>query len=172
MKILKLLTMTITVILFSSCSQKLLNFKLISSKNVDLSKASTFVKGKDKVEGNDVVHIIVIIPTGKINFNKALDMAIGSVPGCVALLDGSIYSKFWFIPYIYGKQTAVIEGIPLIDPSLVYNSNDLPKYGKVELNKQGEIKKTQSISATEYYSLKSKIVKDSKEIKFNNTTSL
>ncbi len=98
MKKLKLIILIITATLFGNCSNKILNFSIISSKNVELSKAATFVKGKEKIEGKDIAHIIIIFPTGMIDFNKAMDNAINSIPGCVALLNGTIYSKAWFIP--------------------------------------------------------------------------
>jgi len=133
-----------------------------------LSKGATFERGKQRVEGVDMVHWIICFPTGTVNMKEALDRAIESTPGCVALLDGVIYTKFWWIPYIYGQQSALIEGTPLIDPSLAYNSNDMPKYGKIEMNKNGEIKSVEKISTTEYFALKDKIVKGA-EIKFEKS---
>jgi hypothetical protein len=166
---LKLMILSMTAIIFSSCSHRVLDFTLISSKNVDLSKGASFVRGKNRVEGKDKVHWIIIIPTGTVNIKEAIDRAIESTPGCVALLDGVIYTKFWWIPYIYGQQSATIEGTPLIDPSLAYNPTEIPTYGKIELNKKGEIKSVENILSTEYYALKDKIVKDSKETRFKNS---
>jgi hypothetical protein len=163
------LAFCLLVTILSSCSQRVLDFTLISSKNIDLSKAATFVKGKDRVEGKDMVHWIIFIPTGTVSIKEALDRAIESTPGCVALLDGVIYTKFWWIPYIYGKQSATVEGTPLIDPSLAFNSNDIPTYGKIELNKDGEIKSVSNISSTEFYAFKNKIVKNTKGTKFKNS---
>jgi hypothetical protein len=167
---LKLIILAMTALIFSSCSHRVLDFTLISSKNVDLSKAASFLRGKNRVEGKDKVHWIIIIPTGTVNIKEAIDRAIESTPGCVALLDGVIYTKFWWIPYIYGQQSATIEGTPLIDPSLAYNPTEIPTYGKIELNKKGEIKSVENILSTEYYALKDKIVKDSKETRFKNST--
>lgn len=157
---LNLLILVIITLLSSSCSFKVLNFSMLSSKQVDLSKAATFVKGKNKVVGKDIVHIIVIISTRTVKINKAVDRAIENTPGCVALLDGVIYTKFWWIPYIYGKSYAIVEGIPLIDPSLVYTSSKIQSYGKIELNTKGEIKSVESISDKEFYAFKNKIVKE------------
>jgi hypothetical protein len=167
---LTLVILTMTALVVSSCSHRVLDFTLISSKNVDLSKGATFVRGKNRVEGKDIVHWIIIIPTGTVNIKEALDRAIESTPGCVALLDGVIYTKFWWIPYIYGQQSATIEGTPLIDPSLAFNSTEIPTFGKIELNKKGEIKSVKSISNAEYYALKDKIVKESKVTRFKDST--
>ena len=166
------LLLTIVALTFSSCSHRVLDFTLISSKNVDLSKGATFERGKSRVEGKDMVHWIIFIPTGTVSIKEALDKAIESTPGCVALLDGVIYTKFWWIPYIYGQQSATIEGTPLIDPSLAYNSGGIPTYGKIELDKNGEIKSVEDISSTEYLALKDKIVKDSKGTKFNSSLTI
>ena len=166
------LLLTIVALTFSSCSHRALDFTLISSKNVDLSKGATFERGKSRVEGKDMVHWIIFIPTGTVSIKEALDKAIESTPGCVALLDGVIYTKFWWIPYIYGQQSATIEGTPLIDPSLAYNSDEIPTYGKIELDKNGEIKSVEDISSTEYLALKDKIVKDSKGTKFNSSLTI
>jgi hypothetical protein len=162
--------LVLTVLILSSCSHRFLDFTLISSKNVDFSKATTFERGKDRVEGKDMVRWIIVFPTGTVNVKEALDRAIESTPGCVALLDGVIYMKFWYIPYIYGMQSATVEGTPLIDPSLAFNSTGMPTFGKIELNKNGEIKSVESISNTEYYALKDKIVKESKITRFKNST--
>lgn len=164
-----LLSLSLVALFFCSCSHRILDFTLISSKNVDLSKGATFERGKSRVEGKDLVHWIIIIPTGTVNIKEALDRAIESTPGCVALLDGVIYTKFWWIPYIYGQQSATIEGTPLIDPSLVFNLNEIPTYGRIELDKKGGIKNVKNISSTEYLALKDKIVKNSKKTKFKNS---
>ena len=166
------LSLSIIAIIFSSCSHRVLDFTLISSKNVDLSKGASFERGKSRVEGEDMVHWIIFIPTGTVNIKEALDKAIESTPGCVALLDGVIYTKFWWIPYIYGQQRATIEGTPLIDPSLVYNSDEVPTYGMIELDENGEVKNVENISSTEYLALKDKIVKNSIETEFNSSLTI
>ncbi|MBL7973754.1 MAG: hypothetical protein JNJ85_02505 [Candidatus Kapabacteria bacterium] len=157
---------------FTGCSFRVLDFTLISSKNVDLSKATTFIRGKSRVDGKDMMHLIIIIPTGTASIKEALDRAIESTPGCVALLDGVVYSKFWYIPYIYGQQSAVVEGTPLIDPSLGYNQSDIPTYGKIEINKGNGKGVIEEISEQEFLALKSNIVKDSNQKKFTNSTDI
>jgi len=169
---LTLIMLSIVAIILSSCSHRVLDFTLISTKNIDLSNASSFVRGHQRVEGEDMVHWIIIIPTGSVNIKEAIDRAIESTPGCVALVDGVIYTKFWWIPYIYGQQSATIEGTPLIDKSLANNLNDIPEYGKIEIDKNGKIKSVENISSPEYYALKDKTVKNSKEKRFKNSSEL
>jgi len=166
---LNFVVLSLTALIFNSCSHRVLDFTLISTKNVDLSKAAFFEKGKQRVNGEDKVHIIIFIPTGSVSIKEAVDKAIETTPGCVALLDGVIYTKFFWIPYIYGQTSATVEGTPLIDKSLTYVPSDIPAYGKMEIDKYGETKGIVKISSTEYYALKDKIAKDSKEIRFKNS---
>ncbi len=172
MKNLSIILLLSSLFLLSSCSHRVLDFTLISSKNVDLSKGASFVRGKNRVEGKDMVHWIVIFPTGTVNIKEAVDKAIESTPGCVALLDGVIYTKFWWIPYIYGQQSATIEGTPLIDPSMAKNNEDLPTFGKIELDKNGDIKSVVNLSPQEYSTYRSRVTSDSKDVKFNTTLEL
>ena len=115
------------------------------------------------------MHWIIIVPTGIVDVKNALDKAIESTPGCVAILDGVVYHKYWWIPYIYGQESFVIEGTPLIDPSLVKNDSEMPAYGKIELDKNLEIKSVSSLSAANYTILKNKVVKKSDETKFQSS---
>jgi hypothetical protein len=102
----------------SGCSQRYIDFTTISSKNIDMTRGAEFERGHQRVVGVDKAHIIVIIPTGTPNAKEALDRAIESTPGAVALLDGVITNKSWYIPYIYGQASVEVEGTPLIDPRL------------------------------------------------------
>lgn len=165
----KIIWAILTITVISSCTHRILDFTLISSKNVDISKFNGFVKGKERVRGNDMVHWVIIFPTGTVSIKEALDRAIESKPGCVALLDGVIYSKFWLVPYIYGQQTLTIEGTPLIDPSNAQSSMGSPSYGKIELDKNGEIKKVEKIDSKEYLELKGKVAADSKSSRFSSS---
>ena len=101
------------------CTTRLVDFTMISTKNVDLSKGASFTRGPHRIEGIDMVHMIILIPTGVPNMKEAIDRAIETVPGAVALMDGVVSQKVWFIPLIYGQSMFVVEGTPLIDPSLV-----------------------------------------------------
>lgn len=155
--------MAITGVLFmtlTGCTHRLIDFTLISSKNVDLAKGASFVRGKNRVEGKDKVHIVLVFPTGSYNLKEAVDRAIETTPGAVALLDGVVYTKFWYVPLIYGQSMAVVEGTPLIDPALAVLNNkaDLP-YKKVVLNKSGEIEFVETLTVGEFQSIKEKLQK-------------
>ena len=114
--------MYIALIVFGAfetgCTTRLTDFTIISSKNIEWSRANEYQRDVKRVKGKDVTHIIIFIPTGIPNAKEALDRAIESYPGAVALLDGVITHNFWYIPYIYGQQSYIVEGTPLIDPKI------------------------------------------------------
>ncbi|WP_278386434.1 hypothetical protein [Stutzerimonas kunmingensis] len=131
----KLVVLALAVGVLSGCTQRYIDFTTISSKNMDMSRGADFERGEKRVMGEDKSHIIVFIPTGQPNAKEALDRAIESTPGAVALLDGVITHKFWWIPYIYGQTSIEVEGTPLIDPRLkpgyrASNATSVPLAGK------------------------------------------
>lgn len=147
-------------LILTSCTQRLFDFTIISTKNIEISKLASLQKMDKRVEGEDVAHLIIIVPTNTIRIDQAIDNTIESVPGCLALMDGVVYSKFWYIPYVYGQTKYVVEATPLIDPSLSLTPS-IPKFGKVELDKNGKVKAIRPITEEEYYSEKEKIMVDS-----------
>lgn len=165
-----LVALSLATFILCGCSYRVLDFTLISSKNVDLTRSAEFVRGKSRVKGGDMIHWIIVFPTGMVDIKEAVDRAIERTPGCVALLDGVIYRKFWYIPYIYGQDAVVVEGLPLIDPSIALNATESPTYGKIELDKKGEVKEVKTLSSYEYLTLKRKIVKElEEEVNFSNS---
>lgn len=145
---------------FTSCSHRLIDFTVISSKNVDLSQMAKFQRGSQRVEGIDKVHIILFIPTGTPNAKEALDKAIESIPGAVALVDGVITQKFWWIPYIYGQSYFVVEGTPIINPEIVSNIDSQSKcnYMVATLDEKGNFENLNYVSEDEYYIIKEKTI--------------
>ncbi|MEQ1621319.1 MAG: hypothetical protein ABL919_07910 [Methylococcales bacterium] len=102
----------------TGCSTRVADFTIISSKNLDLSRAAEFKRGVTRVHGEDKKSIIVFIPTGQPNAKEAMDRAIEQVPGAVGLVDGVVNQNSWYIPYIYGESSFEVEGTPLIDPAI------------------------------------------------------
>jgi hypothetical protein len=153
----KIFLLTLSSIVLTSCSQRLFDFTIVSTKNINLEKLSSLEKGSERTSGEDKSSIIIFIPTSTIEIDQAIDNTIEGIPGCVALLDGVVYSKFWWIPYIYGEQKFVIEATPLIDPTINTSSRFIPKYGKVCLDKQGKFKSIESIPESEYLAEKKSI---------------
>ncbi|MEQ9261754.1 MAG: hypothetical protein RLP14_01200 [Owenweeksia sp.] len=157
----KILLLSIMSFILTGCSQNLFNFTLVSTKSVQLEKLSSLKRSSEKVVGIDKTSLIIMMPTRKTTIDQAITNTIDAVPGCVALMDGVVYSKFWWIPYLYGEQKFVIEATPLIDPSLTQTSVNLPKYGKVFINKEGNVDSIESVSEAKYLAEKKKIVQNS-----------
>lgn len=156
MKASKIILSLALVFIAASCSYRVMDFTLISSKNVELSKFPTYERGSDRIEGEDTKSIIIIIPTGRPDGKEAIDNAIESTPGAVALVDGVLTYKYFYIPYIYGEYTYIIEGTPLIDPALA-SAEELQKvsdYSVCILDKEGELVKTIEMEEEEYYSFR------------------
>ena len=138
------------------CVTRLADFTIISTKNIDLARGADFKRGASRVQGEDKISIIIFIPTGVPNIKEAIDKAIESVPGAIALLDGVISSKAWYIPYIFGESSYVVEGTPLVDPKLL--ASELPSnYIISRLNRKGQIIETKYVSKTDYDLVKKKI---------------
>jgi len=77
------------------------------------------------VNGQDIAHIIIFIPTKfNVNIENAVDDALDKVPGAVALID--VVVKLRQINAVfYGQVGYIIEGSALIDPKLLPDSAKL-----------------------------------------------
>lgn len=145
------------VAVLSGCVTRLADFTLISTKNVDLTRGASFKRAQSRVTGEDSVSIIIIIPTGVPNMKTAIDKAIESVPGAIALLDGVLSQKIWYIPYIFGKSSFVVEGTPLIDPALNIAAKLQSNRIISRLDDKGNVIETKYLSKAEYESFKKKL---------------
>ena len=155
---LKRLPLLIGLLAFASgCSQRLVDYTMISTKNIDLSRASSFTRAKQRVEGKDTIHIIIFIPTGVPNMKEAIDRAIESVPGAIALVDGVLYHKgFWLL---YGQSWYVIEGTPLIDPALVKApTNPDTGYIVARCDRLGKVERVSHVTQPQYAAIVEKAI--------------
>lgn len=99
--------------LLSGCSQRLVDFTVISTKNVPLTdEAPNLQKANSRVKGTDAKLTVLFIPFGIPDMKEAIDKAIEKYPGAVALTDGVVYSKWWSC-LIAGQSKYVVEGTPL-----------------------------------------------------------
>jgi len=98
--------------LLCSCSHRLVDFTMISTKNVPLDQTLDLAKADKRVKGEDSKGMILSIPLGMPNMKEAIDRAIESYPGAIALSDGVVYSKGWSCLF-YGKNKFVVEGTPV-----------------------------------------------------------
>lgn len=83
-----------------------LSNKLVRFSDFELSRADR-VKN---VEGRDVAHIIILIPTkANPNLEDAIDDALDKGDGDI-MTDAVVHSWSWYIPYIYGQTGWKVEG--------------------------------------------------------------
>ncbi|MDA3833195.1 MAG: hypothetical protein PF495_07335 [Spirochaetales bacterium] len=146
-----ILTAACLGIMSTGCTTRLVDFTAISTKNVDWSRAASYQRAKGRVTGKDTTHILLFIPTGVPNMKEAIDRAIESVPGGVALVDGVVYSKWFWL--LYGQSSYVIEGSVLIDPALA-QSGEKQEFMIAYLDKNGNVGDFSDISQDQYDTLK------------------
>lgn len=135
----------------TGCSSRVTDFTIISTKNFELSRMSEYQRSDIRVEGSDIKHIVIFVPTGIPNAKEAIDKAIESIPGAVALVDGVLSRKFFYIPLIYGQEGFVVRGTALIDPSLVSKKqNDASDEGLfIILDDSGKILQSKQVTLEE-----------------------
>ncbi len=108
---LKLLVSALALtLLLTGCSRRLIDYTVISSKNVrlDLPDGAT----GPRTEGKDGVTVILGIPLGTPNIKEATDKAIENAGSQYdALIDGVISSCF--CAFIFGKSKVKIECKPI-----------------------------------------------------------
>ncbi len=136
-------------LVMTSCVTRIIDFSIISTKNIELHKLSNFEKGYKRTRGTGRIYIIVFVPTGKNNLKEIIDKTIESVPGCVALLDGVISVNYWYIPYLYGQAVYEVEGTPLIDPAMVQKSKNTG-YRILNFNQNGHICASREVTRKTY----------------------
>lgn len=144
------------VVILSGCVTRLGDFTLISTKNIDLTRGASFKRAQSRATGEDSVAIIIFIPTGVPNMKTAIDKAIESVPGAVALLDGVLSYKSFYI-LLFGQYGYIVEGTPLIDPALVSHTALPSNHIITRLDKKGNVVETKYVTKAEYDSFKKKI---------------
>jgi len=146
-KMFKPLVMLTCVLCLAGCTTRLVDFTMISTKNIDLSHAAGFERGKSRISGEDKVMIIIFIPTGVPNIKEAIDQALESVPGAVALMDGVVTSEYFWI--LFGQSGYVVEGTPLIDTAMA--SNELEStYMIVKMNHKGTVSSFRYVNEEEF----------------------
>jgi hypothetical protein len=136
----------------TGCATRLGAFTVISTKSIDWSRASEFTRSNQRVEGEDMYHIIIFIPTKfNITIEDAVDNALQKVPGAIALVDAVLRSKSFYIPYIYGRGGYYIEGTILVDPRLALFDGDSSNYLAFYTEDGKDFKKI-TVSEAEYLS--------------------
>jgi hypothetical protein len=119
------LSLLLVLLVFNGCSQRVIDFTIISSKQMNM-KIDDSGKGT-RVEGKDGAYWLITIPLGVPNLKEAVDRAIESAgPGYDALIDGVVYSEFWWA-IVTGYSGYRVEGTPIKSAKIMA---DLIKEGK------------------------------------------
>jgi len=120
----------IAVLVCSGCTSRLVDFTVISSKNVEGMRFDPAGKG-ERVEGKDEAWWFLFIPLGQPNIKEAVDRAIESAgPGYDALIDGVVYGKYtWML--LVAKSAFKVEGTPV--KSSMLKVSELQRNGRTVL---------------------------------------
>lgn len=149
----KPLVALVCALFLAGCTTRLVDFTIISTKNIDLSRAASFQRGRSRIKGKDKVFIIVFIPTGIPSMKEAIDRALESVPGAVALVDGVVASEgFWLL---LGQSGYVVEGTPLIDTSMASGELESP-YMIARMDRKGNVDSFQYVSEDDFLKVENK----------------
>ena len=115
--------MIILMIVLVGCTRRMIDFTIISSKNVMIQPTS---RGS-MTEGEDWVYIFLFIPIGGLqpSLEDAVDRAIEVAgPEYDALMDGVLYSKFWYALIVYGIGFR-IKGVPVNTKAMASHNPDM-----------------------------------------------
>ena len=149
-EMIKKIALITTLLCMVSCTSRIVDFTILSTKNIDLARMNSYERASGRTEGEDTKHIIIVFPTGNPSVKEAIDRAIEAVPGAVALVDGVVTSKFFYIPYLFGASTYVVEGTPLIDPQLASIGTPQSDYLIVYANENSDAITTVNLTRGEY----------------------
>jgi len=104
--ILRPLGVALAAVALSGCVQPVADFTALSSRNANIPG-----ERGERVEGEDMVTIILFFPTGQSNIKTAVDRAIEKA-GADLLVDGVISQKCWDV-LLFGQCGYVVEGTPV-----------------------------------------------------------
>ncbi|MCD8386963.1 MAG: LysM peptidoglycan-binding domain-containing protein [Bacteroidales bacterium] len=134
----------------SSCTHRLTDFTIISTRNVPLgAHAATIQKADVRVKGKDTAHMILFLPLGTPNMKEAIDKAMDKYPGAIGLADGVVKSKFWSC-FFYGQSSYIVEGTPLYEGDIDHNS--LQNHGQNQPMQQNTYQTPAQLPASNQYS--------------------
>ena len=105
----------IITLILTGCVNRIGDFTVASTKNMDIKKSLHRVDESVRLTDRDTKHIILFIPTGQPNMKEAMDKAIEQKPGAVGLSNVTVKNGIWWIPYIYGQSWFEVEGNPVYE---------------------------------------------------------
>ena len=105
-----LLAILTTTIAATGCVVRHGDFTVLSSKLVRLSEIELSQEDRVKnVEGRDVGHILIFIPTKQPTLEDAINNALEKADGDL-MTDAVVHSWSWYIPYVYGQAGWKVKG--------------------------------------------------------------
>jgi len=113
--IIKIVSAVLLMLLFTGCINRIGDFTIASTKNINIKSETFKVDTSHRTEGSDTIYIIVFIPTGTANMKDAMDKAIDNAPNAVGLTNVTVKQGFWWIPFIYGQEWYTVEGNPIYE---------------------------------------------------------
>ena len=102
-------------LLTGSCAPKVMNFSVVSSKNINLKSISEYQVSSKMIKGESMESLVLFIPTGLPTADEAIQDALRK-SGSIALVNGTITQPYWWF-FLYGKFGYEVEGYPLIKPT-------------------------------------------------------
>ncbi len=109
------MSLLVTMVLLSSCTHRVTDFTIISTRNVPLGKnATTLAKGETRVKADDTTPIILYFPIGRPDMKEAIDKALEKYHGAIALADGVVYYRHWWF-LLFGQNSYIVEGTPIFE---------------------------------------------------------
>lgn len=114
----KIATLTLAIVAiatFPSCSNRLADLTVATTKNMDINNGSGYVvKNNTRTKGEDMRHIVLFFPLGRPDIKESIDDAVEkNGEKCVGLSNVTLTEKFWYIPFIYGQVKFETEGDPI-----------------------------------------------------------
>ena len=94
-----------------SCTTRVADLTVASTKNMDLKHTAGYTTTYNvRSKGEDKKHV-----TGIPDMKEAIDNAIEkNGPNCVGLANATLERKWFYIPFIYGQESFVAEGDPIM----------------------------------------------------------
>lgn len=105
----------ILFILVTGCVQRIGDFTVASTKNMDIKRTLHRVDETTRLKDRDVAHIILFFPIGIPDMKEAMDNAIEQKTGAVGLSNVTVKIGHWYIPFIYGQHYYEVEGNPIYE---------------------------------------------------------
>tara|TARA_Y100001970_G_scaffold291679_1_gene429796 strand:- start:1871 stop:2278 length:408 start_codon:yes stop_codon:yes gene_type:complete len=101
----RLIILSLILILYG-CTQKIADFSIVSTKNIDLGDK---FQSMGIISGDDTEYIIFVIPTGTIKIDDAIHNTL-IMNGAEYLSDVKVENQTFYIPYIGGFTKYKITG--------------------------------------------------------------